>query len=449
MTERPPSLRGSRLQRAVQRAIVALWVGVIPALFAGLVLRDLVPPAGDGVPGVVAAWGHRFELYLGVGLFLVFSAMARYWRYRLPGGRYASALPAHLVAGERDAGRLAQWAGDTVLYEQLRSGRTRRRVERTADAEKLAEFDRGVIALRVAIEAGDGDRAREARGAVRSIAAAALEAQRRWDGLSLIATTAAAAGGVLALRALWVEPYEVFGESMLPTFEPADRIAGDKLAYGMAPGHLPRRGDIIAFRTSGLSLGPLASGEPDILLKRVIGLPGDRVEMQGDTPVINGWLVPSCDAGEYMYVFPDASGRSVHGHVRVEFLDDRAYLTVRAFGTAFPDGYRVTPGEVFVLGDNRGNSIDSRAFSAGHGGGVPLASIQARAAWFLVGTHRSGEADFGRFLGPIDGLQVRLRLEGLETDRLESRIARCLTDRPKDARPPPPGEPSAARERGP
>lgn len=447
MTEPPPSLRGSGLQRAVQRALIALWEGIIPALLAGLVLRDLVPPAGHGVEGVVAAWGHRFELYFGVGLFLVFSAMARYWRYRLPGGRYASVLPAHLAVGERDAGRLAQWASDAALYEQLRSGRTHHRVERTVDAEKLAEFDRRVADLRVALEAGDGARAREAARAARSIASAALATQRRWDGLSLIATSIAVVGGVLAVRARWVESYEVFGESMLPTFEPGDRIAGDKWDYAFASGHVPHRGDIIAFRSSGLSLGPRAGGFPDVLVKRVIGLPGDRIEMQGDVPVINGWPVPSCDAGEYLYVYPDASGRTLHGRLRVEFLDERAYLTVRAPATPFPDGYRVKPGEVFVLGDNRGNSIDSRAFGAGRGAGVPIASIQARAARFLLGTHRNGETDFERFLGPVDGLQVRLRLEGPETDTLESKVEHCLNHQPKDTRPPPPEEPSAARER--
>jgi hypothetical protein len=91
-----------------------------------------------------------------------------------------------------------------------------------------------------------------------------------------------------------------------------------------------------------------------------------------------------------------------------------------------------------VLGDNRRNSVDSRAYNKGSGGGVPMDAIQARIQWFLLGTHRGGDLDFGRLLRPVDRLQVHLRLEGLETQAIEEAIARCLRSRPSDTRPPPP-----------
>jgi signal peptidase I len=252
------------------------------------------------------------------------------------------------------------------------------------------------------------------------------------------------------LRARVVEPYQVLSTSMLPTLEQDDHVAGNKLAYAL-PGRQPARGDVIVFPAAAVALGSAAPGVPEILVKRVVGLPGDRIAMRGPTPIINGWRVPSCDAGEYMYLLTDASGssfQSVHGRLQVEFLDDRAYLVVYSATARSSEEYLVQPGEVFVLGDNRGNSLDSRAYNEGRGGGVPSGSIQARVQWFLVGSHRSGDADFGRLFAPLDRLQARFRLEGFATDSLESRIESCLSNRPADTRPPPPGAPAAMREAG-
>jgi signal peptidase I len=256
--------------------------------------------------------------------------------------------------------------------------------------------------------------------------------------VALALSVVGAAGAALALRAYIVEPYRVIGGSMLPTLEPDDQVGGRKGAYAIASGRLPARGDVVVFGGAGLLPGTDGSHWPDVLVKRVIGLPGDLVAMRGGAPVINGWTVPWCDAGEYVYVIPDATGSAVHGRLRVEFLDDRAYLTVHTMGAPFKDAYRVRPGEVFVLGDDRGNSLDSRAYDGGRGGGVPLEAIRARADWFLVGTHRSGDADWSRLLRPLDALQTRLRLEGVGTRDLEEGIARCLRERPVNARPPAP-----------
>jgi signal peptidase I len=433
-----PALRAEgRLQSGARRALRALWYGIIPALLAGLVLRYLVPPVGTGVAGAVAALGNRFGLYLGVSLFFLFAGLLRYWRFHLPGGRYASNLPVHWAAGETDGDRLAECERHAQIYEMLRSRAVRRRLERELTPEQMTELDGQLAKLKDQLEGCDLDGARQARRHVESVATRVLVRRQRLDAFILVATVPTMAVVALAIRAYLVAPYLVLSTSMLPTLEPGDRILARRLRFERTPENAPHRGDVLVFRTSSVALGPVSVALPDVLVKRVIGLPGDRVAMRGSVPVINGWEVPSCDAGDYMYVMPDASGDAIRGRLFVEFLEDRAYLTVHSL-QQFPEPYLVKAGEVFVVGDDRSNSLDSRAYNAGRGGGVPFAGIEARAQWFLTGSHRSGDLDLGRLLHPIDGLQGRLRLEGLDTRQLEEGITRCLAIPPTNTRPPPP-----------
>ncbi len=445
LTTGPASLRGGWLQTTLQHTIAALWVGGIPALLAGLVLRYLVPPGGEGFAGFVSLAGHSFAAYLGVGLFFVFAALARYWRHRVPGGRYASSLPAHLVPAERDGERLARWAGDVAFFERLRSVSVRRRVAHTMNVEKRASVHEGLARLRAAIVAGDAAGASEARRIVEAAAGPVLSHLQRRRALESALTIALPVIALVAIRAKVVQTYEVTSASMLPTLEPLDRIAGSKVAYAF--GSSVQRGDVIVFQTSAVALTSVA-GLPLVLTKRVVGLAGDSIAMNGSAPVINGWEVPGCEAGDYLALPSDPSGKALEAPLFVEFLGDRAYLTLRGPASAFRGTYVVKPGEVFVLGDNRGNSLDSRAYNRATGGGVPVEAIEARARWFLAGTHRSGEPDLGRFLRPIDDGAAVLRVEGLDAGSLAGTVARCLRDRPQRTVPPPPGEGLAAQDSG-
>jgi signal peptidase I len=168
-----------------------------------------------------------------------------------------------------------------------------------------------------------------------------------------------------------------------------------------------------------------------LLVKRVIGLPGDRVEVVLDSAVINGWVVPSCDVGTYTYVVPGGDGTYVRGRMKVEFLEGRAYLSLRPPIAVPSEAYVVKPGEVYVLGDNRHNSYDSRAWN----GGVPLQEVEARAQAFMVGTHRDGSSDLARMFRSIDG--AGLHMEGLDTRPLVEGLAKCLRERPAIDSPPP------------
>jgi signal peptidase I len=273
---------------------------------------------------------------------------------------------------------------------------------------------------------------------------------RYWHDRSAEEPVAAARGASLLASAIWigaacvgatvlrttVRAYRVEGASMLPTLAPGDFVGG--LLHRTTPARPAHRGDVVVFSAKGLVARRDGSTANLALVKRVVGLPGDRVEMRDESPVINGWRVPSCDAGDYLYAPSDTNDRAVHGRLRVEFLDDATYLTVHSIGAPFVDSYLVQPGEVFVLGDDRGNSLDSRHFGAGHGRGVRSEVIESRVDRFLLGTHRSGETDFTRLFHPLDVLAIQLRLEGLETGSLEDGIARCLANRPSMTHAPPP-----------
>jgi signal peptidase I len=272
-------------------------------------------------------------------------------------------------------------------------------------------------------------------GAVRAwvIPVAAPKKTAGGEIVSLVLVLAGAVAAAFAVR-VFVRPYRVLSASMLPTLEPDDLVLGRMLPHATGTVSSVQRGDVVVFRGTAV---PGMLHLPETVVKRVIGLPGDRISMQGNQPVINGWMMPACEAGEYIHVLADPGEGVAHAKLFVEFLDDRAFLVAYSMGPPFRGTYVVKPGEVFVLGDNRGNSLDSRAFEGGRGGGVPGEAIEARASAFLIGTQPSGETDYGRFLGRIDAPHTRLPLP-FPVASLEEGIARCLANRPKDAHPPAP-----------
>jgi signal peptidase I len=427
---------------AARMTLSALWFVVIPALLAALVVRRLIPTIAIGPSAPVedaVHLGQRQPLVLAVGLFLLFASAARYWRFFLPGWPYMAGLAT--PSGRRLTAAQRRVYADAMAFDRsLATARMRRRLQRALGSGPLEELHRHLADLRAGVNAWDEVRVRESSLAARALLAPALVgSQRRELVWGAVAIGLAAALG-LGVRGRLVESYTVLSGSMLPTLELDDRLAGNRLAYrtwGRAGSRSPRRGDIVVFKSSAVDDGNLTE-VPEFLVKRVIGLPGDRIAMRGGVPVINGWTVPNCDAGEYLYVLPGGEN-GLDGRLVVEFLEGRSYLTVYTMGSAtFGDTYEVQPGEVFVLGDNRNNSIDSRAYNDHHGGGVPFEAIEARVQWFVAARGADKRWDFGRILRSVDSLATTIHLTGMDAGPLRSGIEKCLAKRPENTSPPAP-----------
>ena len=180
-------------------------------------------------------------------------------------------------------------------------------------------------------------------------------------GVRWIAPIAIALAIMLPLRSAVADWNDVPSGSMRPTLLEGDRIFVDKLAYGLrlpftyawlARWGAPERGDVVTF----------ASPEDETrLVKRIIGVPGDRIAMRGNELMLNGVLV------EYAVLEPDTDGRLPSGAavpvvISEERLPDRPHAITLTPGLADHDFDELTvpEGQYFFLGDNRDLSRDSR-----------------------------------------------------------------------------------------
>ena len=413
------------VQRALRSVLRGLWFVLIPLLMSGLVMRYLVPHAltASGLEGVLAELGREHALWLALAWFLLFVGLIRYWQTWLPGGRYLSSLPDELVA-RVPRRRIAICESASALLVALDRRSALAQLDEWS-AERRAAFDAARVELGEVLATGKWSRVPVARAQLAQLAETLPSGTDFKSAAAFAGLLVVVAVFALQVRARVAHVYDVIGTSMLPTLTPGLVLLGDRAAY--THGRLPQRGDVIV-------IDALVDGKREELIKRVVGLPGDHIGMYGVHPIINGWTVPLCDVGAYYS--PDdqtAAAGDPSGRLVMEFLENEAYLTFQA---AMPEPfseYVVKPGEVFVLGDNRNNSRDSRTFDQGVPRGFPLADVRAKVTRVLFGRTRSGQIDPALALRP---LSVQPALEGVDMSAVQTQIRSCLAQRPKTARAP-------------
>ena len=187
----------------------------------------------------------------------------------------------------------------------------------------------------------------------------------------------------VALQIAGWRPYNLPAGSMQPTMFVGDRFFVDREAY--AGGRPPRRGDIVVFRLPE-SAGDLARmyGPGSPLVKRVIGLPGERIEMHLGVPSINTQPSVQERVGDVAYGEP-AAGRTA-SRLRERYADGTTFEVLKYARPGVSDEggpFTVPDGSYFVLGDNRDDSLDSRH---GHSRGA--------AWWYVPADHLIGRANY-------------------------------------------------------
>jgi len=210
---------------------------------------------------------------------------------------------------------------------------------------------------------------------------------------------------VFLLRSFLVEPFKIPSSSMVPTLLVGDFILVNKFTYGirlpvankkvMELGS-PRRGDVMVFRYPE---------DPSLdYIKRVVGLPGDRIEYRNKRLFINGTQVPVRQIDDYLsrerMQFSRRYLETLNGVEHEILLEEDAPAFVapsRAFPHAGNCNYNmnglactVPPGHYFAMGDNRDNSSDSRVW-----GFVPDENIVGKAFFIWLNLNELGR--FGSF----------------------------------------------------
>ena len=194
---------------------------------------------------------------------------------------------------------------------------------------------------------------------------------------------------VWLLRSFLAEPFTIPSGSMLPSLEVGDYVLVNKFSYGVRlpvlgteiiPVGLPRRGDVMVFRFPA---------QPSVnYIKRVIGLPGDRIQVRGGMLHINGEAVKR----ERIDDFIDREGAVLTRTPQyVETLPNgrqHRILEVNDNGPLDDTPVYVVPtGHFFAMGDNRDNSLDSRV--QGAVGYIPAENLVGRAEILFFSTDGS------------------------------------------------------------
>jgi signal peptidase I len=198
--------------------------------------------------------------------------------------------------------------------------------------------------------------------------------ESRWE--SIVANLKTIGGAVLlalVIRTVLFEPFEIDGPSMEPTLLHGDRVVVAKFLYGFflplrdeaeVTWGMPNLGDVVIIKSP-------ADGVD--IVKRVIGVAGDFIEVRDDKVYRNGVALSRIDKGPC----DSGTGASMpHCHVYESAIAGKSFLTSAARPTFDPLPVHVPPEHIYVLGDHRDSSNDSRNPAVG---AIPVTRVKGRA----------------------------------------------------------------------
>lgn len=184
-------------------------------------------------------------------------------------------------------------------------------------------------------------------------------------------------------RVCCYKPYSQPSGSMEPTLLVGDYWYASTWAHWWSP---PQCGDVVVFRHPGRP--------SEEFVKRIIGLPGDTIQMRSGHVVLNGKELVYAVAPDFVEMDPYGNGQRIPQFVESLPEGKVVHVLDRRSGSSGDNSslFRIPPDHYFLLGDNRDNSSDSRYAGPGDMGLVPAGNIIGRAA-IVYASFIDGQAD--------------------------------------------------------